>query len=67
MTAVVKELYQRIESLSEKDRLALDKMLARKLEQEWQAEAKKARKIARKRGITMADIDQVIERRRYPT
>jgi hypothetical protein len=67
MTAVVKELYHRIESLGDKDRLALKKLLAARLEEEWQAEARKARRIAKQRGITMADVDREIERRRYGT
>jgi hypothetical protein len=65
MTAVVKELFERIESLSEKDRIALEKLLAERLEAEWQAEAKKARRLMKKRGLTMDDIDKAIERRRY--
>ena len=65
MTAAVKDLFQRIESLNDDDRLALDKLLGRKLEAQWQAEAKNARRMAKKRKVTQAGIDQFIERRRY--
>lgn len=65
MTAAVKDLFQRIESLSDDDRLALDRLLGRKLEAQWQAEAKNARRMAKKRKVTQVGIDQFIERRRY--
>lgn len=67
MSVVVKDLFQRIESLSAKDRQELDKLLAESVEEEWQAEAKKARRQMKKRGLTIADIDRAIERRRYGT
>jgi hypothetical protein len=35
------------------------------LEREWQVEAAKARKIAKRRGLTVEAIDREIERRRY--
>jgi hypothetical protein len=65
MTTAVRELFQKIESLSDKDRLELDKLLARKVEAKWQAGAKKARAIAKKQKVTLASIDDYIERRRY--
>ncbi len=67
MTALVRDIFHQIESLSERDRLALDKLLARKMEAEWRVGAKKARAIAKKRKVTEAGIDAFIERRRYGT
>ncbi len=65
MTTVVRKLMREIDALSERDRLALDKLLAARFEEKWQAEAKKARRLAKNRGITLADVDREIERRRY--
>ncbi len=65
MTMVVKELLQVIDALPEEDRLALDRAMARRLEKDWDKETSLARKIAKKRKITMATIDRVIEKRRY--
>jgi hypothetical protein len=63
--AAVTDILQRIEKLDEKDRLKLEREMARRLEKEWKKETAKARKIARSRGITQAVIDEMIERRRY--
>jgi len=63
--AAVNEILQKIEGLDEKDRLVLEREMAKRLEKEWSKETAKARKIAKSRGITQAVIDQIIERRRY--
>jgi len=63
-TAVI-EILQKIERLDNKDRLTLEREMARRLEKEWAKETAKARKIARSRGITQGVIDEMIERRRY--
>ena len=65
MTVAVKELLKQIEALPDKDRLALDRALARRLEREWKAETTKARRIAKKRKIGMAEIQRAINHRRY--
>jgi hypothetical protein len=63
--ATVQKILQSIEQLPEEDRLELEQELAARFEQEWQAEAAKARHDARTRGIDQAAIDAMIERRRY--
>jgi hypothetical protein len=65
MKRKVKELVKRIESLPEKERLELDRALNQRLERKWFALARIARREAKKRKISMADIDLAIERRRY--
>jgi hypothetical protein len=61
----VKEILREINALGEADQLKLQSALARRLEQQYQAEAAKARKVARTRRITQSTIDRAIERRRY--
>ena len=65
MSPAVKEILNQINALDDSERMELDLELARRLEQEWMRETRKARKIARARGVTQALIDQIIERRRY--
>jgi hypothetical protein len=65
MTAAVKELLKEIDALPHKAREELDRALAKRLEMEWEAEATKARRIARKRKIGMAEIQAAINQRRY--
>ncbi len=67
MTATVRLLLKEIKALSEEDRLALDQALARDLDKEWKIESGKARSLAKKRGIGMAEIDQAIAHLRYGT
>jgi hypothetical protein len=55
--AAVKEILGEIQLLNDAERLALDRALARRLEQEWKREAGEARKAARRRGIDQAAID----------
>jgi hypothetical protein len=61
----VNQILKEIASLDDVDRLKLQRALARRVESEYAEEAAKARKIARRRGITQATIDRAIERRRY--
>ena len=63
--ASVKEILHEIDSLGERDRLELEKELARRVERQWAIEAGKAQKSARRRRIGQSTIDRVIERRRY--
>jgi hypothetical protein len=63
--ASVKEILHEIDSLGERDRLALERELARRLERQWADAATKARKTARRLRIAQPTIDRVIERRRY--
>ena len=63
--ASVKTILRDIEALGDKDRLALEQALAKKLQSQWKTETAIARKTARRRGITQATIDRAIERRRY--
>ena len=61
----IKEILHKIDALSDKDRLELEYQLSLRLNREWLTESKKARKIARAKGITQDVIDRIIERRRY--
>ena len=65
MSKGVKSILKQIDSLSEPDRRALERELDRRLEREWQAEALKARRQAKQRGIDQVEIDKAISRRRY--
>jgi hypothetical protein len=63
--ATVKAILNEIDSLSEPDRRALERELDRRLEDQWQAEARKARRLAKQRHIDQAAIDRAITQRRY--
>jgi hypothetical protein len=63
--AAVKALLEEIEGLGAKDRLALERELARRAEAAWRVEAGKARRTAKRRNITQVVIDRAIEQRRY--
>ncbi|HEV8292136.1 MAG TPA: hypothetical protein VGP94_09435 [Tepidisphaeraceae bacterium] len=63
--AAINDILRRIDALSDEDRIQLDLELAKRLEREWEKESKKARKIARAKGITQEVIDKIIHRRRY--
>lgn len=67
MGEAVQELLERIEKLSEVDRLTLERHLADRAEAEWRREAAAAQDAARERGIDQAAIDRAIEEVRYPT
>lgn len=62
---VVEEILQRIEQLSEDDRLLLEQSLADRSEREWQREAEQARQIARQQGVDESTIDEAIRELRY--
>ena len=61
----VEEILQKIDQLSEEDRLVLEERLAARAEREWQREADRARKWAEEQGIDQAKIDQMIHEQRY--
>ena len=63
--ALVDQIIGKIESLDDQDRLDLECKLARRLETEWRVATTEARRVARRRGINQAAIDQAIQRRRY--
>jgi hypothetical protein len=63
--ASLDDILREIEALSDEERLALDRQLANRLEQQWQRESALAREEARRRGIDQAAIDLAVERRRY--
>ncbi len=65
--AVVRDILQQIERLSDEDRLDLSIRLAERQEDEWKAEADTARRAAREMGITQAAIDQAVEDVRHGT
>jgi hypothetical protein len=63
--SAVQDILKRIKKLSAEDRAVLEDCLAQLAESEWQGEAAQARKLAAKRGLNQAAIDQVIEAIRY--
>jgi hypothetical protein len=58
--AAVQDILQRIERLSDRDRLDLSIRLAERQDDEWKAEAEMARRAARETGVTQAAIDQAV-------
>ena len=67
MNSLVETIIQQIDELTIEDRLRLEDLLAERAEEEWQAEAAKARAEAAARGITQSQIDQAVERLRVQT
>ncbi len=63
--ATVREILDRIEQLSDEDRLEISMRLAERTESEWQEEVEAARRTAREKRITQATIDQAIGKIRY--
>ncbi len=61
----IRNILRDIESLGEKERLALERELAARAEAKWAIQARKARSRARRTGIDQEAIDRAIERRRY--
>ena len=61
----VQDILREIESLPEADQFALEQELARRLDMQWDREARQARDQARERGIDQAAIDRAIDRRRH--
>lgn len=64
-SASIKEILHDIDTLAAKDRIKLERELARRRERDWAEEAVKARKMARRRGVSQRTIDRAVERRRY--
>ena len=59
--AVVRDILQQIERLSDEDRLDLSIRFAERQEDEWKAEADRARRSARELGVTQAAIDRAVD------
>ena len=64
MNTLVENIIQQIDELTAEERLQLEERLAERAEEEWQAEASRARSEAAARGITQSQIDQAVERLR---
>jgi hypothetical protein len=64
-TAAVETIYRKINALKPKDRLALERKLARRLELEWQEQIVPIRQEARRRKIDQTTIDKAIFQHRY--
>lgn len=62
----VQEILDRIQQLSEEDRLLFEERLTELIDAEWNIEAEKARTIARERGLDQAAIDEAVRKHRYP-
>lgn len=65
MSDAVLDILQRIQQLSEEQRMILDQKLAELTEAEWKREAEQARRIAREKGVDQAAIDKAIQDVRY--
>lgn len=63
--AAVETILRQIKALKPKDRLALDRRLARRLELQWQKDIGPVREEARRRKIDQAAIDNAIQKHRY--
>ncbi len=64
-TAAVHELVDRVQRLREAERQLFDELLVQLEEQEWRRESKKARRLARDRGIDQEAIDRAVADIRY--
>jgi hypothetical protein len=64
---LVQKILKEIDSLTDEERLSLDKQWAKGLEVQWELECANAQVGASRRGIDQATIDNAIERRRYLT
>ena len=63
---VVQEILEKIERLSDEERLYLARRLAETSEADWRREADSARRIAREKGIDQTAVDRAVEEVRYP-
>jgi hypothetical protein len=63
---LVQEILDKIERLSEEERLYLTRRLTEASETEWKREADDARRIAHEKGIDQTAIDRAVEEARYP-
>ncbi len=64
-TTAVYQIFAQIKQLSTDDRSLLDKLLASLEEKEWQREARRARRVAREKGIDQTAIDEAVAQVRY--
>lgn len=65
--SAVMDILQKIQQLSEEERLLLDKKLSELAEAEWQFESEQARRIAQAKGLDQTAIDETIQKVRYPS
>lgn len=65
MSQAVQDILERIEHLSDEDRLVFEQQLAKQAETEWKRDMQEARRVAALRGIDQAEIDRAVERVRY--
>ncbi len=61
----VYQIFDQIKQLSTDDRSLLDKLLSRLAEDEWQREARRARRVAQEKGIDQTTIDDAVAQVRY--
>ena len=61
----VQTLFKKIASLPQQDRLLLEERLARRAQADWAVEVKKARRVAKRKGINQTAIDQGVAEYRY--
>jgi hypothetical protein len=62
---VVQEILDKIDQLSEEDRLCVARRLAETSEIQWRQEAEAARRIAQEKGIDQTAIDFAVNEVRY--
>jgi hypothetical protein len=63
--ATVPQILRQIDQLSEPERLRLHKTLAQRVEAEWLRKARRARRVAAKRGIDQSVVDRAVDEVRY--
>jgi hypothetical protein len=59
------KILHQIDRLPKREQRRLEKLLDERFEAEWRTETRKARAAIKKAGITQADIEKAIARRRY--
>jgi hypothetical protein len=62
---VVQEILEKIERLSDEERLYLSRRLAETSEADWRREADSAQRIAREKGIDQTAVDRAVAEVRY--
>jgi len=65
MSAAVYQIIDQIKQLDDEDRSLFDRLLERLEENDWQAEARRARRRAGKLGLDQQAIDRAVELERY--
>jgi hypothetical protein len=63
--SAVQDVLERIQHLSDDDRLYVTRRLAEITDEQWKQEAEKARRIAKERGIDQAAIDRAVDEIRH--